>query len=439
MNWKNWFRRGERKSTDPSLLLGSGMNSVDSLFFDSASLIRNAYIKNATVMQSILLISDAIAGLPLKIYREEHNEEVLLPDHPAWNLLRRPNLRMSWKKWVEAFVTNRYFNGNNYILIVAGLPKYPTELWLLEPNSMQIKVSQDYMTIVGYEYRSGGYHKIYVPEDIMHIASHNSNNSLYGSPILEACQEEAIQDNLTVKWNSSLLKQLGVPPVLLEAPADTEELTDAQRARIYQLWEERQAGSANAGRPLIMSGFKATVLGLSPKDMDWQKGRIMSQISIAKRAGVPPEMAGIQGEKTYANYTEARKSFYEDTIIPQAKDLLNKLAYFLSKRWDGEEFLIGIDTARIDALQEAQTAKWDRVMKAKTEGVLTINEARAELGKEPIDGGDIILVNGSMLPLDMVSGDQMQDDVMPSASSRPEPDMDLLDEPKKLTMLKGDK
>ena len=436
MNWKNWFRRGEKKSTDSSLILGSGISSFDSLFFDTASLLRTAYTKNATVMQSMLLISEAIAGLPLKIYREEHNDEVLLPDHPAWNLLRRPNLHMSWSKWVEAYTTNRYFNGNNYILIIAGMPKYPTELWLLDPNNVQIKLSQDYTKITGYEYRYGNGLKTYPPEDVLHIAPYNSNNSLYGAPILEACQEEAIQDNLTVKWNSSLLKQLGVPPVLLEAPADSEELTDAQRARIYQLWEERQAGSANAGRPLIMSGFKATVLGLSPKDMDWQKGRIMSQISIAKRAGVPPEMAGIQGEKTYANYAEARKSFYEETIIPQAKDLLNELAYGLSKRWDGEEFLIGIDTARIDALQEAQTAKWDRVMKAKVEGVLTINEARAELGKEPIDGGDIILVNGSMLPLDMVSGDQMQDDVMPSPSSPPE---QVIEEPQKLTVLKGAK
>jgi HK97 family phage portal protein len=70
--------------------------------------------------------------------------------------------------------------------------------------------------------------------------------------------------------------------------------------------------------------------GLSPKDMDFLESKNMAAREIALALGVPPQLLGIPGDNKFSNYSEARKSFWQETINPLAIQLAAKLSTWFS-------------------------------------------------------------------------------------------------------------
>ena len=80
----------------------------------------------------------------------------------------------------------------------------------------------------------------------------------------------------------------------------------------------------NAGRPMVLEGgldWKA--IAMSPKDMDFiELLKNVAAREIALAFGVPPMLLGIPGDNTYANYAEANRSLWRQTVVP----LVNRVA-----------------------------------------------------------------------------------------------------------------
>jgi len=372
--------------------------------YDYDKYAREAYQLNSTAATCIKCLGRAIAGLPLKVYRMQGGEERLLPDHKVWQFFKRPD-NFKYKSWEKLQVGNlayMHLNGNSYHYIT-GVRGYPQHLTLLRPDRVTIKLNDAATEISHYEYRTGSREPIrYDPESILHVATFSPLNDLYGEPILNAATWGLDSDNMAQAWNVSVLKNLGAPSMLLEAPEHAKMMTPQQIKQMRSQFAERYQGYKNAGKPIALAGgYKPHVISWSAKDLDWLAGMVSAQVRIAIVCGVPPELVGIQGQKTYANYKEARRAFYIDTVIPTTKIYLGELVPFLN-HWFNDEFEIGIDEDKIDALQEDTNDRWTRVDKSRQGGILTTNEARELLGFDPIPGGDSILVNANLLPLDVV-------------------------------------
>ncbi len=103
--------------------------------------------------------------------------------------------------------------------------------------------------------------------------------------------------------------------------------------------------------------------------------------------GVPPMLAGVPGDATFANYKEARYHLWEDTILPLLDTLIAELNRWLVPYY-GCNLRIGYDLDRIQALASKREMAW-----AKVEGVtfLTLNEKRQAVGYGPIEGGDVLV------------------------------------------------
>ena len=54
----------------------------------------------------------------------------------------------------------------------------------------------------------------------------------------------------------------------------------------------------------------------SPKDMDFIAAKHGAARDIALAFGVPPMLLGIPGDNTYANYQEANRAFWRQTVLP---------------------------------------------------------------------------------------------------------------------------
>jgi HK97 family phage portal protein len=125
-------------------------------------------------------------------------------------------------------------------------------------------------------------------------------------------------------------------------------------------------------------------MSLTPKDMDFLEAKHTAAREIALAFGVPPMLLGIPGDNTYANFQEANRVFWRQTVLPLAARVGSSLAQWLSPQF-GEGVRLVIDTDRIEALASDRNALWERVTAAP---FLTLNEKREAVGYAPLEGGD---------------------------------------------------
>jgi HK97 family phage portal protein len=202
---------------------------------------------------------------------------------------------------------------------------------------------------------------------------------------IEAAAVAVDTHNSAARWNKALLDNAARPSGALVFSADNNVLSSQQFDRLKRELDDTYTGTANAGRPMLLEGgldWKA--MSLSPKDMDFLEAKHTAAREIALAFGVPPMLLGIPGDNTFANYAEANRTFFRQTVLPLASRVGASIAQWLSPRF-GEAIRVTIDTDRIDALAADRAALWDRVTGA---AFLTLNEKREAVGYGPVAGGD---------------------------------------------------
>lgn len=403
----------------PTVAAPFGESSYDAFAF-------YGYKRNSTANMCIRLIARAISGLPIKIYRTEivngENVEVFIDDHRLHQKIGfdgQPNHEMSWKAFNDAYWAYEFLDGDNYVYAFgdSNLP----ELWPLRPDRVKpIKAALPWAPVLHYEYKVNGVITILPAEDVMHTKTFDPLNDSTGMPLLEPAMVEIDQANFAGLWNVSLLKRGGRPSLLISVPEGKGPPDKAQQKMIDQWASDNLEGYNKAGNILIGNGMDVKEVGINPKDMDWLKGNVQAKVAIANVCGVPPELIGIQDQKTYSNYETALKAFYEQTIIPLADDYFRSLTRFLGGRYTNERrgqtegVTIAVNKTDVVALHEAQDSLHKRLRDDKTAGILTTDEVRAEYGFDPVPGGDVILVTASTATLEDVAAADSDDEVMPN-------------------------
>lgn len=354
---------------------------------------REAYSKNVVAYQCINRISEAVAAVRLGIYRGETE----LNEHPLAALLRRPNPLQSYGDYVRAKVGFLLLAGNGYEerVTIGGKPR---ELYQLRPDRVKIIPSSNGVPS-GYEY-SVNQQKVTFPMDprtlacdVRHLKLFNPLHDWYGMSPIEAGAYAIDQNTEAMKHMQALLQNSARPSGALTVK-DGQTLADEQFNRLKTQIEEQYSGSANAGRPMLLEGgLDWKQMGLSPTDMGIIETKYASARDIALAFGVPPLLLGIKGDNTFANYAEARLAFWEDTVLPLLEMILTDWNTWLAQPFGVE---VRADVDAIPAIAEKRLQLW-KMADASTD--LTINERRQIKGYGPVDGGDVVLVPSSQIPL----------------------------------------
>jgi HK97 family phage portal protein len=150
---------------------------------------------------------------------------------------------------------------------------------------------------------------------------------------------------------------------------------------LKQELEASYQSAANAGRPLVLEGgLDWKEMGLSPKDMDYIEGKREAAREVALAFGVPPMLLGIPGDNTYANYAEANRTFWRQSVLPLLARTSRALTHWLGPAF-GADLRLSFDADAIEALSVEREALWARLEKAS---FLTADEKRAAIGYEPL-------------------------------------------------------
>jgi HK97 family phage portal protein len=357
---------------------------------DYAALAREGFVGNAIVHRAVRLIAENAAACPFLVFDGASEREA----HPLSQLLTRPNPRQDGGVFFEMLYAHLLLAGNAYIEAVAlhetSRHEDVRELYALRPDRMKVVPGADGWA-EAYEYSVGGRSVRFdqlassVPP-ILHLTFFHPLDDHYGLAPIEAAAVALDTHNAAAKWNKALLDNAARPSgALVYAGPESALLNDRQFERLKRELEGNYQGAVNAGRPLLLEGgLDWKSMSLTPKDMDFLEAKHAAAREIALAFGVPPMLLGIPGDNTYANFQEANRVFFRQTVLPLASRVGHAIAQWLAPQF-GDGIRVVIDTDRIDALAADRAALWERVSAA---AFLTLNEKREAVGYAPIEGGD---------------------------------------------------
>ena len=404
---KNYFSNEPSKKALGNMVTYFGVSGGGSKSYKYADLASEGYMKNAIVYRCVNEIAKGAASVEFMV---KIGDEVI-EQHPVIALLDRPNPLQSYSEFFSSLFGYLLLSGNAYVLKVGGsMASGPKELHLLRPDRIRIKGGSRPIP-EKYEYvLNGRVERTYEVDqengfsELKHIKLWNPLSDYEGCSPLSAAAVEIDQHNLASQHNISLLNNGARPSgAVVFKPKDDAgfavNLTESQRQQLLTDLNNRFAGSANAGRPMLLEGdFDWKEMGLSPKDMDFINLKHMATTDIALCFGVPSQLVGVPDAQTYANVAEARLALYEETIIPHLRLIQSDLNEWLIPMF-GEGLRFEYDLQGIPALAERERKTYENITSAVREGIMTRNEAREKIGLSPIDGGDDIYISATLFPL----------------------------------------
>ncbi len=348
---------------------------------DYASFAREGFMQNAIVYRSVRMIAEAAATVPLLLY--EGSEEI--ESHPLLDVLARPSPDHTSTDFLEAWYGFLLVAGNAYVEAV-GVDGRLRELYVLRPDRMKVVPGPSGWP-EAFEYSANGTSVRFAEEPlagvrpILHTRLFHPDNDHYGMSPIEAAASAIDIHNQASAWNKALLDNSARPSGALVYAANGGNLTGEQFKRLRSELEEAFQGARNAGRPMLLEGgLDWKPLSLSPKDMDFIAAKHAAARDIALALGVPPMLLGIPGDNTYANYQEAQRAFWRQTVLPLVQRMTRTFSAWLAPAYGGAVELRP-DLDQVEGLCAEREALWSRIGAAT---FLTDDEKRAAVGYGPL-------------------------------------------------------
>ena len=341
---------------------------------------------------SARILTEAVAAMPLKCYRVDGDTRIETDRYAIYRLLNQnPNRYQTRTEFFESLMLNLVTCGNAYNLIqksgsriVGLLPMSATQVepWLMDDGSI----------IYRFTDANGEIHA-YTEEQVWHVKLFG--NGIVGlSPLQYAAKsiETAIVQD---RRNEQLSKNGGKVSGFVKVK-DGMVLKKEQRDSIRAELQSMVKGEADF-LPVLEMGAEFVPTSLSPSDTKLLESRRFSIEDIARFMGVPSVLINDTAGSTVwgSGINQLIDGFYKLNLRPYLERIESSIKRHLMVPSDFNSIDIEFD---FDSLLRADLAtRLDTNSKAINSGQLTPNEARAEEGRGPMDGGDQLLVNSTLV------------------------------------------
>ena len=394
---------------------------------DYESYVRDGFDLNSLIYSAIMYKVRAGTSALLRAYKGEVDEpETLNPTHPLSKLLMRPNTHQSWVEFQSMSIVYVNIAGNSYTYMDRGgrAKGMPEALYGFRPDRVVIiPLTRDKVATIGYLYVPEGQSTWYqwseserrdalnreerpvlpiLPEDMMHVKLPNPGDPLEGmgyglSPISALARSGDVDNMITAYLKEFFERGTSVSGVL---STDTR-LDENTVSRIRERWKDVYGGYKNWDEIVVLeAGLKYTRTALTFDEMGFEVLDERNETRILGPFGVPPILIGSRvglARATYANYEEARKAFWEDTMVPELRLFETEYQYYLQGD-DGT--WVQFDLTDVPALQKNMSELVEGYAKLVNHGVPKSMAGQImNLGLGELDYGDVIYMPISLVPV----------------------------------------
>lgn len=361
-------------------------------------------LKEITVYTCIKILADTMSKLPLKIY-QDNNGIRKATEHYLYTLLKlRPNEYMSASDFWRCVETQRNIYGNAYVWIdratsgrnagqIRGL--YP-----LDSSKMQIYIDDRgiinsncgmyyvYTDNIGNQYRIES-------TDLLHFKGLTTDGIVGINPIktLQKSIENAKSSSVFI--NNSFqngMQTKGIVQYVGSLDAKAEQVFRTQ-------FEQMSNGLKNANKiSLLPIGYQFQPISLSMADAQFLENTQLTVRQLTAAFGIKLYQVNDLVKASYASTSEANREFYTDTLLAILTMYEQEMCYKLFKNQEIQQGYYSKFSADVILRADTKT-RYESYRIGVQGGFITPNEVRALEEMESIEGADVLLVNGSMVPI----------------------------------------
>ena len=367
---------------------------------DGINVVGKNALKEATVFACIRILSEAVAKLPIKIYRDENGIRKAT-EHPLYTLLKtRPNPYMSSFIFFNCLETQRNIHGNSYASIEFDKKGQLKALWPLDSEKVEIwvddkglfKSTNKLWYILSLP---NGKQVRLKPSEILHFKGFSVDGITGITPLtyLKTLIENgrASQEYIN-KFFQSGMQVKGIVHYVGDLNQEAERI-------FREKFEQMSSGLKNAHRvSLLPLGYQFQPISLSMADAQFLENTELTIRQIAAAFGIKMHQLNDLDRSTHTNIIEQQRQFYIDTLMAILTMYEQELTYklFLDQELNEGYYC----KFNVDAITRADIkSRYEAYRIGIQGGFLTANEVRAKEEMEAAEGGDVLLVNGNMVPI----------------------------------------
>ena len=360
-------------------------------------------MQTTAVYSCVRILSEALASLPLHVYRYSHGGKERVYDHPLYHILHdEPNSEMTSFVFRETLMSHLLIWGNAYAQVIRDGAGRVVALYPLLPNKMEVWRDKNGEIFYTYSRNSDenpnfkDYGSVVLRrQDVLHIPGLGFDGLVGYSPI--AMAKNAVGMTLACEeYGASFFANGANPGGVLEHPG---VLKDPKKVR--DSWNEVYRGTSNAHKVAVLEeGMKYQQIGIPPEEAQFLETRKFQINEISRLYRIPPHMVGDLEKSSFSNIEQQSLEFVKYTLDPwvirweqalQRSLLLprEKTEYFIKLNVDG--LLRGDYQSRMNGYSIARQNGW-----------LSANDIREMEDMNPIpdeEGGNLYLINGNMTKL----------------------------------------
>ena len=358
-------------------------------------------LKEATVFACIRILAEAVAKLPIKIYKDTNGIKKAT-DHYLYNILKlRPNPYMSSEAFFKCMETQRNIYGNSYANIEFDDKGKVKAIWPIDASKVEIFLDDkelfDSSNRMWYVVNVGNEKVKLKPDEILHFKGMTFDGITGITPITylkSLIQNASSGTDYINKFYQNGMQTKGIIQYVGDLDKKAEETFRAK-------FEQMSNGLKNAHRvSLLPLGYQFQPISLSMADAQFLENNELTIRQIAAVFGIKMHQLNDLDRATHTNIEEQQRQFYVDTLMANLTMYEQEMTYKLLLNSElSEGYYCKFN---VDALTRADIkTRYEAYRVAIQGGILTPNEVRAMEERAAEDGGDQLLVNGNMMPISM--------------------------------------
>lgn len=354
--------------------------------FSGAVVSELTALAQSTVYSCVKILAESIASLPLALYQRNGTRSQIVNDHPAMNVLRRPNEWQTAHEYLSWLITNSELRGNGYSFKVRTGDGRVGRLLPIPASAVFVEQMPDWKLRYTLSTDKDNIQGLFDSQRVMHLRNFGSDSFQGLSTI--GVHREAIGLALQTERHGAVLFNNGAQVGLVFQHPGT--LSDEAHKRLKESLKEEYSGARNAHKPLILEeAMKVEKVAMTAEDSQFLETRRFQKQEIAGIFGVPLFLLNDTEKNTTwgSGLEQISRAFVNFTLKPRLSRITQTFCReLLTEKEEREGYYFAFDTDEFtlgDMLSRFQAYE-----KGIGNGVLNPNECRAWENMNPRDGGD---------------------------------------------------
>ena len=342
------------------------------------------YGRSTAVHAAVRVLAEAVSRPPLEVWRRVGTGSEYEPagvDHPLQRLLDRPNDVWDGGQLLRTVESRLALWGSAYVAMVRDGDGVPYEMWPLRPDEVHVVASEDDRFVRGFVHENADGRVAYLPEEMLWYRRFNPMSSFSGFSSMAPARSAVDIGTEALRFNKRFYVHSAMPSDVVMTTENT-----AQQEHIdlmMDLWDERLRNPDLAHRPMILSsGVDMKRLGGNHSDMEFIAALEWSVEEVSRAFGVPKVFLSEFEDATLANVRTMEQFLWRNTIIPELRMLEDGINHRLTPHFEGfdGELMVRFNLSDVEAIQESQSDRAERLATLVGAGIMSVEEARRELG-----------------------------------------------------------